>query len=392
MHGVPSGLSGGARRGGRADTLARPCPQALVPDAQLVEWAAGLEPQGGGVVARYAGAASVRAAGHSAGAAPSGSGRSGGGSCAAAAPDGLSELTLFSTNDYLGLGSHPDVCAAAAAAALSVGMGPRSSAVVGGTTTLHRELEEALADLKGTEDCLLFPTGFAANMAVVAALCASGGCDVFSDELNHASIVDGARLAMRGGGGGGSGGAGASAGPNRLHVYRHNDVAHLEELLLAATVAATDSAGSAQLTTASASSSVSRRHRRRLVVTDSLFSMDGDFAELRQLAQLRARHGFLLVVDEAHATLVCGETGAGAASAAGVSRCVDVHVGTLSKAAGALGGFVACSRDMKALLLNKWVCVSVCVCVRVRVRVCVCAGSSHASRDRVARGSRRKTV
>ncbi|KAG1666762.1 hypothetical protein FOA52_004598 [Chlamydomonas sp. UWO 241] len=333
--------------------------RALVPDAQLADWAAGIEPQG--VVARYAGPASARSGSSAA-------------SAAAAPRHGVSELTLFSTNDYLGLGSHPEVCAAAADAALRLGMGPRSSAVVGGTTTLHRELEEALADLKGTEDCLLFPTGFAANMAVVASLCESGGCDVFSDELNHASIVDGARLAMRGGGG-------ASAGPNRLHVYRHNDMAHLEQLLLAAT----DSADSAQPAANSASSvsiasSAARgqqrgsggsgssagaaggqrqqqqqrsRHRRRLVVTDSLFSMDGDFAELRALAALRARHGFMLVVDEAHATLVCGDTGAGAASAAGMSHCVDVHVGTLSKAAGALGGFVACTLDMKALLLNK---------------------------------------
>ncbi|KAK9811163.1 hypothetical protein WJX73_007652 [Symbiochloris irregularis] len=186
-------------------------------------------------------------------------------------------LKLFSLNDYLGLSTHPKVCKAIAAAALDAGNGPRSSALVGGYTTIHEQLERTLASLKGTQDCLL--------------------------------------LAARSGA--------------RLQVYRHNDLLHLDELLQASDC------------------------KRKLVVTDSLFSMDGDFVDLQQMVVLKQQHGFLLVIDEAHATLVCGPRGAGAADAAGVSACVDVHVGTLSKAAGCHGGFVACSSAMRSLLLNR---------------------------------------
>lgn len=136
---------------------------------------------------------------------------------------------------------------------------------------MHRELEVELAQLKGTEECLLFPSGFAANMAVMASLASSEDVHVFSDELNHASIIDGLRLAVR--------------DPGRRHVYRHKDMAHLEELLT------------------SVPSGV-----RKLVVTDTVFSMDGDVAPLDQLVKLRSKHDFLLVVDEAHATLLYGNT------------------------------------------------------------------------------------
>ncbi|EFJ39865.1 hypothetical protein VOLCADRAFT_78219 [Volvox carteri f. nagariensis] len=235
--------------------------------------------------------------------------------------EALVRVRLFSLNDYLGLASHPEVAEAAARAAKQVGMGPRSSALVAGYTHSHRQLEEGLAELKGTQDCLLFPTGFAANLAVMTSLSyaapptsgtdgsssSSSSLAIFSDELNHASIIDGARLASRSAGSGGGGGGGAV----QLHVYRHNDLGHLE--------------------------------------VGCLFSMDGDFADLRGLAALRRRHPFLLAVDEAHGTLVCGEGGGGAAEATGV----DLHIGTLSKAFGALGGFVACSGPMKQLLLNR---------------------------------------
>ncbi|GIM09184.1 hypothetical protein Vretimale_13087 [Volvox reticuliferus] len=256
-------------------------------------------------------------------------------------PGPLVRLRLFSLNDYLGLASHPEVAEAAARAARQVGMGPRSSALVAGYTHSHRQLEEGLAQLKGTEDCLLFPTGFGANLAVMTSLAyaaptsaATAGCSashtngsssalaIFSDELNHASIIDGARLASRG--------SGTSGDAVQLHVYRHNDLGHLEDLLAATPPGV-----------------------RRLVVTDSLFSMDGDFADLRGLSSLRRRHPFLLAVDEAHATLVCGEGGGGAAEAMGVAHEVDLHVGTLSKAFGALGGFVACSHSFKQLLVNR---------------------------------------
>jgi 8-amino-7-oxononanoate synthase len=172
----------------------------------------------------------------------------------------------------LGLSAHPAVRKAVFDAVAKYGMGPRASPLVAGHTHIHAELESELATLKGTEDCLLFPTGFAANMAVMSAL-AAGDVAVFSDELNHASIIDGIRLASRSGG----------QFRGEQHVYRHNDVGHLREQLR------------------------SSRCARKLVVTDSLFSMDGDLAPLKELADLRREEGFLLVVDEAHATLVFGE-------------------------------------------------------------------------------------
>lgn len=184
-------------------------------------------------------------------------------------------LTLFSGNDYLGLASHPAVRAAAAEAALEYGMGPRSSPLVCGYTAHHRRLESSLAALKHTEECLLTPTGFAANMAVIAALGGpdlagsgrpppgeGGQLDIFSDSLNHASIIDGLRLVRRTGGGA------------RVRTYRHCDMGHLKELLSQSTAA------------------------RKAVITDSLFSMDGDFAPMTELAALRRTHGFLWVVDE----------------------------------------------------------------------------------------------
>ena len=224
-------------------------------------------------------------------------------------------LNVFSSNDYLGLATHKTVRFAAADAAMRWGSGPRSSPLVCGYTMQHRALEKSLAALKGTEECLLFPTGYAANLGSIPALADGKDCHVFSDELNHASIVDGCRLASRRGA--------------RVSTYRHRDAAHLEALLNASDAP------------------------RKLVVTDSLFSMDGVFAPLPALAALRRRRpDVMLMVDEAHATLVCGERGGGACEAMGVAAHVDVHVGTLSKAVGSIGGFVACTRDVKALLVS----------------------------------------
>ncbi|KAG8469467.1 hypothetical protein KFE25_005922 [Diacronema lutheri] len=225
-------------------------------------------------------------------------------------------LVLFAANDYLGLSAHADVRAAAAAAAAESGCGPRASPLVSGYTHAHRRLESDLAALKGTEEALVLPTGYAANLAVLGALADSPSAAIFSDALNHASIVDGARLAARG--------AGAA-----LHVYKHNDMADLGAQLAASTAA------------------------RKLIVSDSLFSMDGDYADVRALVALRASHGALLVLDDAHATLVCGEGGGGVAQMQGVRpEEVDVTVGTLSKAFGAHGGFVACSAQLKRLLVS----------------------------------------
>lgn len=227
---------------------------------------------------------------------------------------GFSGYTLYNGNDYLGLSSHPRVREAAARVVLQHGNGPRSSPLVSGYTHYHRDLERCLSKLKETEDALLFSSGFAANMSVLSSLLKDGAVDVFSDELNHASIIDGLRLGSK---------------DNIIHVYRHNDMDHLEELLSKS------------------------RNERKILITDSLFSMDGDFANLPEIVRKRSKYGFLLIIDEAHATLVCGKTGGGAAEMFGVQNSIDIHIGTLSKAIGSQGGFVACSTMMKDYFLNK---------------------------------------
>lgn len=155
--------------------------------------------------------------------------------------DDGTKAVVFATNDYLGLSGHPEVRASAAAAADAYGCGPRSSALICGYTDAHRDLEDNLARLKGTEASLLFPTGFAANLSAIGALASSAGVALFSDAFNHASIVDGARLAVKGGA--------------QLRIYKHNDLNHLEQLLRASTAP------------------------RKMIISDSLFSMDGDLAD-----------------------------------------------------------------------------------------------------------------
>ncbi|XP_038701656.1 8-amino-7-oxononanoate synthase isoform X2 [Tripterygium wilfordii] len=239
------------------------------------------------------------------------------------------KLLLFSGNDYLGLSSHPTIGRAAAKAAQEYGMGPRGSALICGYTNYHGLLESSLADLKKKEDCLLCPTGFAANMAVmvaignVASLMAVVGkpsknekIAIFSDALNHASIIDGIRLAER-------------QQTVVTYVYRHCDMSHLNLLLSSCTL------------------------KKKVVVTDSLFSMDGDFAPMGELVKLRQRHGFLLVIDDAHGTFVCGENGGGVAEEFNCEKDVDICVGTLSKAAGCHGGFIACSKRWKQFIQSR---------------------------------------
>ncbi|XP_050225801.1 8-amino-7-oxononanoate synthase isoform X2 [Mercurialis annua] len=239
------------------------------------------------------------------------------------------KLLLFSGNDYLGLSSHPTIGKAAAKAAQEHGMGPRGSALICGYTNYHRKLESSLANLKKKEDCLLCPTGFAANMAVMVAL---GNISsllasvempekkekiaIFSDALNHASIIDGIRLVER-------------KQNVEVHVYKHCDMSHLNSLLSTCVL------------------------RKKVVVTDSLFSMDGDFAPMVELVELRKKHGFLLVIDDAHGTFVCGKNGGGVAEEFNCERDVDVCVGTLSKAAGCHGGFIACSKKFKKLVQSR---------------------------------------
>ncbi len=219
-------------------------------------------------------------------------------------------VVSFASNDYLGLSAHPAVVAAAHEALDRWGAGSGASRLVTGSRPIHSTLERALAEWKGTEAAVTFPTGFAANLGVLCVL-GGPGVGVLSDELNHASIIDGCRLSR-----------------SPLAVYRHRDMGHLDELLSARS-------GSASATPT-------------IVVSDSVFSMDGDVAPVDELLDLCGRHGALLVLDEAHAVL-----GPDLPPTVRAGGGAVVRVGTLSKTLGSLGGFVAASRDVIDLLVNR---------------------------------------
>jgi glycine C-acetyltransferase/8-amino-7-oxononanoate synthase len=220
------------------------------------------------------------------------------------------EVLLLCSNNYLGLADHPRVRTAAAEAAMRYGVGAGASRLVSGNMTLHRRLEERLAAFKESERCVLFGSGYLANMGVIQALAKKGDV-VFSDALNHASIIDGCRL------------AGAET-----FVYRHLDMEHLEWGLR-------ESAG-----------------RGSLIVTDGVFSMDGDVAPLIRIVELARRYDARVMVDEAHATGVLGPGGRGSVAAAGLQGEIDVVVGTLGKALGSYGAYVCCDTAMKRYLVN----------------------------------------
>lgn len=211
-------------------------------------------------------------------------------------------VTTFASNDYLGLSGHPAVVAAAQAGAERWGTGATASRLVVGNRPVHEELEAALAAWKGTERALVLPTGYQANVGVLSTLAATGAT-VLSDELNHASIIDGVRL-----------------GRGEVRIYRHGDVDHVRSLLSGAP-------------------------GRAIVVTDAVFSMDGDVAPVDQLVSACAEQGALLVLDEAHSVF-----GPGVDLDAGAEV---LRVGTLSKALGALGGFVAGPARYVELLVNR---------------------------------------
>jgi 8-amino-7-oxononanoate synthase len=221
-------------------------------------------------------------------------------------------VLLLSSNNYLGLADHPAIVAASCEATRRWGCGTGASRLISGHLDLHAEVEAQLAAFKGTEAALLFPSGYQANVGTIGALVGRGD-HVFSDALNHASIIDGCRLSRA-----------------SVHVYPHRDARALEAML-----AATPQGG------------------RRLIVTDSVFSMDGDRAPLRDLVALARAYHTSVFLDEAHAAGVLGPRGAGLAEEEGLAADVAVQMGTLGKALGGAGAYVAGSRALIDVVANR---------------------------------------
>ena len=223
------------------------------------------------------------------------------------------KLVDFASNDYLGLASDERPAIAAMRALVEQGSGAAASRLIAGTNAEHDALERELADFFGAERALSFSSGYAANVGIIGALVGKGDV-IFSDSLNHASLIDGARVSRA-----------------SIHVYPHADAAALEQLL----------------------STHRRAHRRALIVTDGLFSMDGDVAPLPALTDLASRYDAWTYVDDAHGVGATGPEGRGTAAALGVAADVDVLVGTLGKAFGAAGAFVLGSSTLHAYLINR---------------------------------------
>ena len=221
-------------------------------------------------------------------------------------------VLALSSNNYLGLANHPDLKRAAIRAIRQLGCGSGASRLLSGSMTIHETLEHRLAQFKGAQAALVFPTGYHANVGTLSALMGKGDV-IFSDALNHASIIDGCRL------------SGAA-----VEIFRHSDMDHLGELL-----ATQDGSG------------------QRLIVVDSVFSMDGDIAPLSDIVGLAHRHGAWVMVDEAHATGIFGPSGAGIVEATGLSGQIDIQMGTLGKAMGGLGAYVAGGRALIQWLTNR---------------------------------------
>ncbi len=226
--------------------------------------------------------------------------------------DGKSYI-LLSSNSYLGLSVDPKVKKAAIDALEKYGTGSGGSRLVSGSTDLHRQLEERIARFKKTESAILFSTGYLANVGTISSLVGPGDT-VYSDELNHASIIDGCRLSKA-----------------EIRVYKHCDVAHLHSLL------ETDR----------------NVHNKKLIITDTVFSMDGDLAPLPEIVEIAEKNGCMLMIDEAHATGVLGIRGSGATEYFGIEDRVPVVMGTLSKAVGSLGGYIAGTSKLIDFIRNR---------------------------------------
>ncbi|HEY3707536.1 MAG TPA: glycine C-acetyltransferase [Terracidiphilus sp.] len=226
--------------------------------------------------------------------------------------DGKQVINLAS-NNYLGLANHPKLIEASLKATRELGVGSGAVRTIAGTMKIHMELEEKIARFKNVEACVVFQSGFAANAGTVSAILGKEDF-ILSDELNHASIIDGARLSRA-----------------KIKVFRHKDVAHCEELL----------------------QEVANEPGRKLVITDGVFSMDGDIGPVDKLAVLAEKYGAIMMVDDAHASGVLGRNGRGSIDHFKMHGRVDVQVGTLSKAIGSLGGYVCGSRDLIDYLYHR---------------------------------------
>ena len=223
------------------------------------------------------------------------------------------EVINLASNNYLGLCDDPRLVEASVAATRKYGAGSGAVRTIAGTMRIHMELEEKIAAFKGIEACVVFQSGFTANAGTVSSILGKEDF-ILSDELNHASIIDGARLSRA-----------------KIKVFRHKDVAHAEELL----------------------KEVQNEPGRKLVITDGVFSMDGDIGPVGELAALCEKYGAIMMVDDAHASGVLGRNGRGSVDHFGCTQSVDVQVGTLSKAIGALGGYVCGSRDLIDYLYHR---------------------------------------
>jgi glycine C-acetyltransferase len=223
------------------------------------------------------------------------------------------EVINLASNNYLGLCDHPKLREAAIMAIEKYGVGSGAVRTIAGTMRIHMELEEKIARFKGVEACVVFQSGFTANAGTVSSILGKEDF-ILSDELNHASIIDGARLSRA-----------------KIKVFRHKDVAHAEELL----------------------KEIENEPGHKLVITDGVFSMDGDIGPVAALCDLCDKYGAIMMVDDAHASGVLGRNGRGSVDHFGCTQRVDVQVGTLSKAIGALGGYVCGSRDLIDYLYHR---------------------------------------
>jgi len=223
------------------------------------------------------------------------------------------EVINLASNNYLGLCDHPKLREAAIAATNKYGVGSGAVRTIAGTMKIHIELEEKIAAFKGVEACVVFQSGFTANAGTVSSILGKEDF-ILSDELNHASIIDGARLSRA-----------------KVKVFRHKDVAHCEELL----------------------KEVQNEPGKKLVITDGVFSMDGDIGPVAALCDLCDKYGAIMMVDDAHASGVLGRNGRGSVDHFHCTQRVDVQVGTLSKAIGCLGGYVCGSRDLIDFLYHR---------------------------------------